>query len=250
MSSLTEASLAIPKENPMCSSPDCCYFMPSKDKIISKLPGITFKKCGKCLDASYCSQSCQKKHWPIHKSVCGIVANDFDRQRQTKNFLNELYSLLSSIPQFLKWVTCYRRRTVFRDRWAIFQGCTQLIMQSPEELKETVAYLRGQPRETVTNPITGMKQIEITLEPEGLSILCSKVSTVYIDKKRILPATPELQLFHIANASNADGFPFSLAVRHPVIRNFQHSFYSHLTTLIPYPRRRRAQVLLKPPDFV
>ena len=29
-----------------------------------------FKKCAKCRRAAYCSKECQKKHWPVHKSVC------------------------------------------------------------------------------------------------------------------------------------------------------------------------------------
>ena len=29
-----------------------------------------FKKCAKCRHAAYCSIECQKKHWPVHKTVC------------------------------------------------------------------------------------------------------------------------------------------------------------------------------------
>lgn len=39
-----------------CASPDC--------REAGKL------KCGGCSTISYCSQACQKKHWPTHKTVC------------------------------------------------------------------------------------------------------------------------------------------------------------------------------------
>ena len=29
-----------------------------------------YKKCAKCRHAAYCSKECQKKHWPVHKTVC------------------------------------------------------------------------------------------------------------------------------------------------------------------------------------
>ena len=37
------------------------------DAIANKEP---YKKCAKCKIAAYCSKDCQKKHWPVHKTVC------------------------------------------------------------------------------------------------------------------------------------------------------------------------------------
>ena len=31
------------------------------------------KRCGRCKKVVYCSQACQVKHWPAHKSSCGVV---------------------------------------------------------------------------------------------------------------------------------------------------------------------------------
>ncbi len=32
--------------------------------------GHQYRKCAVCLTARYCSDSCQKKHWPSHRQVC------------------------------------------------------------------------------------------------------------------------------------------------------------------------------------
>jgi hypothetical protein len=35
--------------------------------------GVTtsVKKCGRCKIPAYCSQPCQRLHWPVHKALCG-----------------------------------------------------------------------------------------------------------------------------------------------------------------------------------
>ena len=43
------------------------------------------KKCGKCMKVRYCSVECQKKDWPIHKSLCGqIGAKKNEKEDQDK----------------------------------------------------------------------------------------------------------------------------------------------------------------------
>jgi len=37
---------------------------------LCKKLSFTAKKCGKCVEVSYCSKSCQSSHWPTHKSHC------------------------------------------------------------------------------------------------------------------------------------------------------------------------------------
>ena len=39
-----------------------------------------FKKCAKCRRAAYCSKDCQKKHWPVHKTVCKSVPKELCSQ--------------------------------------------------------------------------------------------------------------------------------------------------------------------------
>ncbi|KAL5477406.1 hypothetical protein EMCRGX_G024202 [Ephydatia muelleri] len=43
------------------------------DAIANKEP---YKKCAKCKLAAYCSKDCQKKHWPVHKTVCKSVPKE------------------------------------------------------------------------------------------------------------------------------------------------------------------------------
>jgi hypothetical protein len=34
----------------------------------------SFKKCGRCKMVKYCSEACQRAHWPSHKPLCGVVS--------------------------------------------------------------------------------------------------------------------------------------------------------------------------------
>lgn len=36
--------------------------------------GKTLQKCARCVTAMYCSKECQTSHWPAHKAVCKILA--------------------------------------------------------------------------------------------------------------------------------------------------------------------------------
>lgn len=37
-------------------------------------PSVKFRLCGGCMTTQYCSQDCQKVHWPSHKTICQHTA--------------------------------------------------------------------------------------------------------------------------------------------------------------------------------
>ncbi|KIJ95891.1 hypothetical protein K443DRAFT_682704 [Laccaria amethystina LaAM-08-1] len=38
-------------------------------------PSLKFRLCGGCLTTQYCSQDCQREHWPHHKAICQHTAS-------------------------------------------------------------------------------------------------------------------------------------------------------------------------------
>ena len=44
------------------------------------------KKCSKCHGARYCSEACQRKHWPHHKAACKVDRKEPAPERETDAF--------------------------------------------------------------------------------------------------------------------------------------------------------------------
>lgn len=49
----------------ICSACNICQFADE-----TRAPGMTFKKCGGCFSAYYCSKECQNAVWRLHKVPC------------------------------------------------------------------------------------------------------------------------------------------------------------------------------------
>ncbi|EAU83334.1 hypothetical protein CC1G_12395 [Coprinopsis cinerea okayama7 len=41
---------------------------------VPETPSVKFRLCGGCMTTQYCSQDCQKSHWPSHKAICQHTA--------------------------------------------------------------------------------------------------------------------------------------------------------------------------------
>ena len=55
---------------------------------------VHFKKCAACKLATYCSKECQKKHWPVHKTVCKSAPME-SRSKKTKKAVSLSSSFVS-----------------------------------------------------------------------------------------------------------------------------------------------------------
>ena len=54
-----------------CSYPTCV----ASGRSFILIGGLTLKKCGGCKETRYCSEDCQRGHWPEHKKFCKISKN-------------------------------------------------------------------------------------------------------------------------------------------------------------------------------
>ncbi len=41
------------------------------------------KRCARCKNEWYCSKECQVQRWPLHKTVCDIIASDQKESQRT-----------------------------------------------------------------------------------------------------------------------------------------------------------------------
>ena len=62
----TSTSLVIKELRSQLNKPNEC----GGCGVASRPKGEALLACGKCKNRKYCSTSCQKKHWKIHKKVC------------------------------------------------------------------------------------------------------------------------------------------------------------------------------------
>ncbi|KAF9063461.1 hypothetical protein BDP27DRAFT_1299661 [Rhodocollybia butyracea] len=68
-------------------------------------PAVRFRLCGGCMVTQYCSQECQKIHWPHHKPICQHTtaqvssainySNDENIAKNLRKFCSQHTSLLS-----------------------------------------------------------------------------------------------------------------------------------------------------------
>ncbi|KIJ95487.1 hypothetical protein K443DRAFT_108719 [Laccaria amethystina LaAM-08-1] len=42
-------------------------------------PSLKFRLCGGCMTTQYCSQDCQREHWPGHKAICQHMASQISK---------------------------------------------------------------------------------------------------------------------------------------------------------------------------
>ncbi|TBU24455.1 hypothetical protein BD309DRAFT_964818 [Dichomitus squalens] len=72
-------------------------------------PHNRFRLCGGCMATQYCSQDCQKAHWPSHKAICQHTASQISSAKQPsfgavdENLVKSLRKFVSTHNLLLSW---------------------------------------------------------------------------------------------------------------------------------------------------
>ncbi|TDL20787.1 hypothetical protein BD410DRAFT_790458 [Rickenella mellea] len=71
-------------------------------------PGLQkFRMCGGCMITQYCSQDCQKSHWPSHKAICqhttSVIAAAKQEPSTDENVAKNLRKFCSAHQTLLSW---------------------------------------------------------------------------------------------------------------------------------------------------
>lgn len=45
------------------------------------------KRCSRCKQVYYCSETCQTRHWPMHKQECNIIKNNYTTYNEVSTAL-------------------------------------------------------------------------------------------------------------------------------------------------------------------
>ncbi|KAF9484862.1 hypothetical protein BDN70DRAFT_58318 [Pholiota conissans] len=69
-------------------------------------PAVKFRLCGGCMTTQYCSQDCQKVHWPSHKVICQHTQTQVKQAASTyadENVAKTLRKFTSAHSSLLGW---------------------------------------------------------------------------------------------------------------------------------------------------
>ncbi|KAI0790028.1 hypothetical protein C8Q75DRAFT_717444 [Abortiporus biennis] len=71
-------------------------------------PNMRFRLCGGCMVTQYCSQDCQKRHWPSHKTICQHTSSQISAAKTgadivDENLVKNLRKFTSAHSTLLSW---------------------------------------------------------------------------------------------------------------------------------------------------
>ncbi|KAH6884338.1 hypothetical protein BKA70DRAFT_1205478 [Coprinopsis sp. MPI-PUGE-AT-0042] len=105
---------------------------------VPETPAVKFRLCGGCMSGQYCSQDCQRAHWPSHKPICQHIGQQAPKASALTSSADTNEDIVKSLRKFTSAHASLLS-------WAGFQALQ--LKQVPANIRKSALLVELSPRE-------------------------------------------------------------------------------------------------------